>query len=76
MEEGEKQWCLWRFADDGGKSYAGVSGPYELEPALDSITDADTFSNFTPWDDSTPEQHLASVLETLSNWRIALCPAP
>jgi hypothetical protein len=76
MEKGEKQWCLWRFADDGGKSYAGVSGPYELDPSLDSITDADTFSNFTPWDDATPEQHLASVLETLSNWRIALCPAP
>lgn len=73
-EQGERQWCLWRFADDGGKSYAGVSGPYELDPSLDSMTDADTFSNFTPWDEASPEQHLASVLETLSNWRIALCP--
>jgi len=54
----------------------GVSGPYELAPSLDSIMDADTFSNFTPWDDATQEQHLASVLETLSRWRIALCPAP
>lgn len=75
-EEGERQWCLWRFAADGGKSYAGVSGPYELNPSLDSMTDPDTFSNFTPWDEATPEQHLASVLETLTNWRIALCPAP
>ena len=57
-------------------AYAGVSGPYELDPSLDSVMDAGTFSNFTPWDDAAPEQHLASVLETLSNWRIALCPAP
>jgi hypothetical protein len=71
-EEGERQWCLWRFADDSGKAYAGVSGPYELDPALESMTHADTFSNFTPWDEATPEQHLASVLETLSNWRISL----
>jgi hypothetical protein len=73
-ENGERQWCLWRFSEDGSKAYAGVSGPYELDPRLESMTDADTFSNFTPWDDATPEQHLASVLETLSNWRIALCP--
>lgn len=74
-EEGERQWCLWRFADDAGKAYAGVSGPYELDPSLESMTHADTFSNFTPWDEATPEQHLTSVLETLSNWRISLCPA-
>lgn len=73
-EGGERQWCLWRFAEDGGKAYAGVSGPYELDPSLESMTHADTFSNFTPWDDATAEQHLASVLETLSDWRIAHCP--
>jgi hypothetical protein len=47
----------------------------ELDPSLESMPHGDTFSNFTPWDEATPEQHLASVLETLSNWRIAHCPA-
>lgn len=70
-EEGERQWCLWRFADDEGKAYAGVCGPYELDPSLESLAHPDTFSNFTPWDEATPEEHLASVLETLSNWRIS-----
>ena len=71
-EEGERQWCLWRFTNDDGKAYAGVCGPYELDPSPESMTAADNFSNFTPWDEATPEQHLASVLETLSNWRISM----
>jgi hypothetical protein len=74
-EEGNRQWCLWKFADAAGKTFAGVSGPYELEPSLDCMTSADTFSTFTPWDDASPEQHLASVLETLSSWRISSCVA-
>jgi hypothetical protein len=51
--------------------------PAELgyESSLDCMTSADTFSTFTPWDDASPEQHLASVLETLSSWRISSCVA-
>lgn len=72
-EEGEKQWCLWRFADGDGKTYAGVSGPYESDPSIETMTSSDTFSNFTPWDEATPEQHLASITETLTSWRLHHC---
>jgi hypothetical protein len=71
-DEGERQWCLWKFADDEGKTYAGVSGPYELDASLESLAEGDAFSNFTPWEEATQEQHLASVLETLSDWRLSL----
>jgi hypothetical protein len=74
--EGERQWCLWRFVDDDRKAYSGVSGPYELDPSLESMPHADTLSNFTPWDEATPEEHLASVLETLTDWRIFHFPKP
>jgi hypothetical protein len=72
--EGPRQWCLWKFSDEEGKTYAGVSGPYDLDPSLDTLTDGgDTFSKFTLWEEATPEQHLASILETLNDWRISPC---
>ncbi len=40
---GERQWCLWKFADEEGKTYAGVSGPHELDPSLESMSGSDTF---------------------------------
>lgn len=72
--EGPRQWCLWKFCDEEGATFAGVSGPYHLDPSLDTLTDGgDTFSKFTLWEEATPEQHLASILETLNDWRISLC---
>lgn len=71
--DGPRQWCLWKFSDEAGKTFAGVSGPYPLDPSLDTLTaGGDTFSRFRPWEEATPEQHLASILETLNDWRISL----
>lgn len=68
-------WCLWKFADLEGTEYAGVSGPYGREaleqPSLDSVRSNDVFSEFSEWSTLSPEEHLGSVLETLSDWRIA-----
>jgi hypothetical protein len=72
--EGPRQWCLWKFSDEEGTTFAGVSGPYPLDPSLHSLSDGgDTFSKFTVWEQATPEQHLAFILETLNDWRISLC---
>lgn len=38
-DEGERQWCLWKFADGEGKTYAGVSEPDELDASLESPAD-------------------------------------
>jgi hypothetical protein len=69
--DGERQWCLWRFAGSDGQELAGVSGPYELEPRAGPLEGSDTFSNFAEWGSATPEQHLESVLATLQDWRLA-----
>jgi hypothetical protein len=69
-DDGERQWCLWRFEGDEGAAYAGVSGPYELAPRIGPLEGSDVFSNFAEWDSATPEQHLESVLETLHDWRL------
>jgi hypothetical protein len=73
-DEGERQWCLWRFEGDGGAVYAGVSGPYDLAPPVGPLNGSDVFSSFAEWDSATPEQHLASVLETLRDWRLHSIP--
>jgi hypothetical protein len=70
IDEGERQWCLWRFEGDERAIYAGVSGPYELAPRIGPLEGSDVFSNFAQWDSATPEQHLESVLETLRDWRL------
>jgi len=68
--EGQRQWCLWKFKDADGVAFAGVSGPYEMEPRLGPLEGSDAFSNFAEWDSATPEQHLESVLATLQDWRL------
>lgn len=70
-DEGERQWCLWRFADADGTTFAAVSGPYDIDAPIGPLSGSDAFSNFTEWDAATPEQHLESVLETLRDWRLA-----
>jgi hypothetical protein len=72
-DEGERQWCLWKFADADGAAFAAVSGPYDSGAPAGPLSGSDAFSNFTEWDAATPEQHLESVLETLRDWRLALC---
>ncbi len=59
VRDGElKRWCLWRFTDLDGKSYAGISGPYGRE-ALDSPdrrnvrASGDVFSSFNEWGQMT-----------------------
>lgn len=69
-DDGERQWCLWKFTDDKGIEYAGVSGPYPLPAPVGPLEGGDVFSNFAEWDSATPEQHLESVLETLRDWRV------
>ncbi|MEM8769404.1 MAG: hypothetical protein AAGE43_18350 [Pseudomonadota bacterium] len=77
-ENGEaERWCLWRFTDHDGATYAGISGPYAKqaveEPSPDTVHSNNVFSNFTPWEEATAEEHLSSVLETLRNWRTQWC---
>jgi hypothetical protein len=69
-DEGERQWCLWKFEGDDGVMYAGVSGPYALVSPVRPLEGGDVFSNFSEWESATAEQHLASVLETLRDWRM------
>ena len=69
-DDGERQWCLWKFTGDKGVEYAGVSGPYPLPAPVGPLEGSDVFSNFAEWDSATPEQHLESVLETLRDSRV------
>lgn len=73
-EEGNPQrWCLWRFTDHEGESFAGVSGPYNKaaldEPSPDTVRSNEVFSNFTPWQEATAEEHLGQALGTIREWR-------
>jgi len=48
---------------------AGVSGPFRRgdQPTADAL--GGTFSSFTPWDDKTPEQHVADIRALLEEWQ-------
>lgn len=73
-QDGRTIHCLWKFTDQAGEAFAAVSGPYPDPPPEGPVSSGgDTFSNFTPWDALTPEQHLAGIAETLESWRMERC---
>lgn len=67
-------WCLWRFLNDAGNAYAGLSGPYDeraqTDPSPQTVTCDDAFSSFDDWDSKSPEEHAASIMDTVGKWRL------
>lgn len=48
---------------------AGISGPFFDAEGPSPDGGGDTFSRFTKWDELTADEHLASVIEVLDEWR-------
>jgi hypothetical protein len=71
-DDGEQVYFLWRISD-GGKRYAGVSGPYPADAEPGPLYGGSTFSHFEDWDSATPEAHFMSITETLSRWSVEMC---
>jgi hypothetical protein len=69
--EGELALYVWRFRNEDGPWYAGVSGPYLREGEPGPLHGDLTFSRFDEWGQATAEQHAEAVLETLAEWRKA-----
>jgi hypothetical protein len=72
-EDKQAVMCLWKCSPEEGADFACVSGPYPVDADIGPLWGDDTFSNFTDWDQATPEQHLEHILGTLQNWRVAWC---
>ncbi len=74
-DHSSERYCLWRFTDAEGEAFAGVSGPFTKDswedPTPETVRSEDTFSNFKPWDEATPSEHLEAVLETLGDWKLS-----
>ena len=56
-------------ADDGWM--AGVAGPYLKRETPSPEAHGGTFSQFTPWDSKTPEEHVHDIQELLIEWGTA-----
>lgn len=69
--DGELVLYVWRFRNDDGPWYAGVSGPYLFEGAPCPLHGDMTFSCFTKWDEASAEQHAEETLKTLNEWENA-----
>lgn len=69
-----RRWCLWRFTDVDGNTFAGVSGPYGREalesPSPYTVKSSDVFSSFNEWGAMSAEKHVAGMLDNLTEWRI------
>lgn len=65
--------CLWKCILEDGGAISCASGPYSVGVELGPLWGGDTFSNFTDWDQATPDEHLKEILGTLRNWRVVWC---
>jgi len=55
---------IWRFREEpNGPWLVGISGPYELAGTPQPVHGHLTFSQFTRWDASTPEEHVGAIVE-------------
>jgi len=55
---------IWRFREEpNGPWLVGISGPYELAGTPQPVHGHLTFSQFTRWDASTPEDHVGAIVE-------------
>jgi len=73
-DHGIMDWYLFRFrsTDDDWKKHgwmAGVAGPFERKSEPTTRDWGDTFSEFEEWASQSPEAHVASVRETIAQWR-------
>lgn len=74
-ENGAERYYLFRFrshephpaAVDGWM--AGLSGPFRIGTTWKKRTASETFSNFTKWDEKTPEEHFDAITGLLKKSR-------
>ena len=69
----EARTFLWKCTPSDGPAFACANGPYSLNAEVGELTGGSAFSNFTAWDEATPEEHLAGIADTLENWRVSWC---
>jgi hypothetical protein len=59
---------LWKCTPSDGPAFSCANGPFLMNEEMGKLTgDGYAFSNFTAWDEATPEEHLAQVVDTLGN---------
>lgn len=63
---------LWKCTSDG-HAFACANGPYRIDAEMGDLLGGHSFSNFKAWDEATPEQHLADVVDTLADWQVSWC---
>ena len=63
---------LWKCTSDG-RVFACANGPYRVDAEMGELLGGFSFSNFKAWDEATPEQHLAQIVDTLAHWQVSWC---
>lgn len=63
---------LWKCTSDGSV-FACANGPYRVDADMGELLGGYSFSNFKAWDEATPEQHLAEIVDTLADWQVNWC---
>jgi hypothetical protein len=63
---------LWKCTADGSV-FACANGPYRVDAEMGELLGGFSFSNFKAWDEATPEQHLAEIVDTLADWQVSWC---
>lgn len=63
---------LWKCTSDG-RVFACANGPYRTDAEMGELLGGFSFSNFKAWDEATPEQHLAEIVDTLAHWQVSWC---
>ena len=60
---------VWRYREQEDTEWlVGISGPYILKGTPQPVHGHLTFSQFTPWDKATPEEHANAVIEMFEKY--------
>jgi hypothetical protein len=63
---------LWKCTSHG-RVFACANGPYRVDAEMGELLGGSSFSNFEAWDEATPEQHLAEIVDTVAEWQVTWC---
>lgn len=69
---GDAVMFLWKCTAGEG-AFACANGPFRTHSEMGELLGGHSFSNFTAWDEATPEEHLAEIVGTLSDWCVSWC---
>jgi hypothetical protein len=63
---------LWKCVS-AGSAFACANGPYCVNAEMGQLLGGHSFSDFRAWDEATPAEHLADIVDTLENWEVSWC---